>query len=198
MFQKLIFKPRSKSNKNCIKDTAKNKNKKTKNEKDAEDPEIVKDREKVEKEENKSGDEKVNTTNAEGAREGEMSKEKDLRCGDERKIDDGVQISTEIGQEKDGGAEERDKGADGTEEEGEEKLALGGERSKESGELLENAKVQEVTGIVAIVETQSKTKEKEDTGATEVEAVIENGIETDETLELLDEGTEYAMDEGTE
>lgn len=197
MFQKLIFKPRSKSNKNCIKDTAKNKKKKkTKTEKDAEDPKILDDREKVEKEEDKSREERAKATDVEAARESETSKEREVRCEEDRKIDDGIEISIETVEKKDGGAETKDKGAEnGAEEEGEEKIALDGEGSKEDGEPLENGKVQEVTEIVATVETQSETKEKEDEGVAEVEAVIENGVETDEEK---DEGEESAIKRKTE
>nr|XP_046254379.1 raftlin-like isoform X2 [Scatophagus argus] len=191
--KKLIFKPRSKSNKNCIKDTAKNKKKKkTKTEKDAEDPKILDDREKIEKEEDKSRDERVSTTDVEAAREIEALKEREVRCEEDRKIDEGVEISIETVEEKDGGAEKEDKGAEnGSEEEGEEKAAKDGEGSKENGEPFENGEVQEVTEIVATVETQSKTKEKEDEGVAEVEAVVENGIETDE--EEKDKGEENAI-----
>lgn len=175
--KKLIFKPRSKSNKNCIKDTTKNKKKKkTKTEKEAEDPKILDEREKVEKEEGKSRDERVNATGVEAARESETSKEREVRCEE-----DGIEISIETVEKNHGGAETEDKGAEnGTEEEDKEKIALDGEGSKQNGEPLENGEVQEVTEIVATVETQSKTKEKEDV---EVEAVIENGVETDEEKE---------------
>ncbi|KAE8289207.1 Raftlin Raft-linking protein [Larimichthys crocea] len=74
--KKLIFKPRSKSNKNCIKDTAKNKKKKKT--KDAEDPKILDDREKVEREEDRSRDEGVNKTDEEAARESETSKDREV------------------------------------------------------------------------------------------------------------------------
>ncbi|XP_036931390.1 raftlin-like [Acanthopagrus latus] len=176
--KKLIFKPRSKSNKNCIKETAKNKKKKkTKTEKDAEDPKILDDREKAEREEDKSGDERVNATDVEGARESETSKEGEARCEEDRKIDDGIKISVETVEEKDGGAETKDDGAENsTEGEEEEKI----EGSKENGEPLRKGEVHEVTKIVATVETQSETKEKEDDGGAEAEAVIENGVETDE------------------
>ncbi|KAM9353062.1 raftlin [Symphorus nematophorus] len=195
--KKLIFKPRSKSNKNCIKDTAKNKKKKkTKSEKDAEDPKILDDKEKVEKEEDKGGDERVNATDVEGAEESETTKEREMRCEEDRKIDDGIEISVETVEKEDGGAETKGKGAENsTEKEGEEKMALGGEGSKENGEPLENGEVREVTEIVATVETQSKTKEKEDEGVAEVEAVIENGVETDEEK---DEGEEDAIKHKTE
>ncbi|XP_070768748.1 raftlin [Enoplosus armatus] len=194
--KKLIFKPRSKSNKNCIKDTTKNKKKKkTKNEKDAEDPKIVDDREKAEKEEDKSRDERENTTDVETARQSETSKEREVRCNEDGKIDDGIEISVETVEKKDGGAEAKDNVVEnGTEEEGEEKIALDGEGSQKDGEPLENVEIQEVTEIVATVETQSKTKEKEDQVA-EVEAVVENGVETDEEK---DEGEENAIKDKTE
>lgn len=190
MFQKLIFKPRSKSNKNYIKDTAKNKKKKkTKTEKALEDPKTLDDREKAEKEENKSRDEKVNATNVEAARENEISKERDVQSGEDTKIDDGIKI--EAVEREDGGAVTRDKGAENdAEEEGGEKIALDREASKESEVPLENGEVQEVTEIVATVEAQNKTKEKKRMCAEEVEAVIENGIETDEDKE---EGEENAI-----
>ncbi|XP_035528706.1 raftlin-like isoform X1 [Morone saxatilis] len=181
--KKLIFKPRSKSNKNCIKDTAKNnkKKKKTKMEKDTEDPKILDDKEKVEKEEEKSRDERVNATDVESARESETSKEREVGCEEDRKIDDGIEISIETVEKKDGGAATKDKRAENSkEEEGEEKIALDGAGSKENGEPFENGEVQEVTEIVATVETQSKTKEKKDECVAKVEAVIENGVATDE------------------
>ncbi|XP_031135231.1 raftlin-like [Sander lucioperca] len=192
--KKLIFKPRSKSNKNCIKDTAKNKKKKkTKIEKDAEDPKILDDRETVEKEEEKSKDEKGNATDVEAARESETLKEREMRCEKNRMIDDGIEISIETVEKKDGGAETEDKGAENcTEEEGEEKITLDEEGSKENGEPLENGEVQEATEIVATVETQSETKE-EDEGVAEV--VIENGVETDEDK---DKGEEIAIKRKTE
>ncbi|XP_059194818.1 raftlin-like [Centropristis striata] len=181
--KKLIFKPRSKSNKHCIKDSAKNKKKKkTKTEKDAEDPKILDEREKVEREEDKSRDERV--TDEEAAKESEESKERDVRCEEDMMID-GIEISIETVVKKDGGAETEDKGAEnGTEEDdGGEKTAADGE--KDNGEPLENGEVQEVTEITATVETQSETKEKEEEGVAEV--VIENGVETDEEK---DEGEE--------
>lgn len=57
-------------------------------------------------------------------------------------------------------------------------MAPAGNGSKEDAEPSENGEVLEVTEI--IIETQSKTKEKEGEGVAEVEAVIENGVETDE------------------
>ncbi|XP_068426307.1 raftlin [Clinocottus analis] len=184
--KKLIFKPRSKSNKNCIKDTAKNKKKKkTKTEKDADDPKILDDTERIEREEDQSWEKRVNATDIDGARESEPSKEREVRCEEDRMIDDGIEISIE---EKDRGAVTEEKGAEnGTEGEREEKIVPEGAGSKENGEPFENGGVQEVTEIVATVETQSETKEKE--GECVAEVVIENGVETDEEK---DKGEEVA------
>lgn len=192
--KKLIFKPRSKSNKNCIKETAKNKKKKkTKTEKDAEDPKILDDKENVEKEENNSREEAVNATDVEAARESETSKERQVRSEADKMID-GIEISIETFEKKDGGAETEDKeGQNVTEEEEEDKIALDGEGSNEKGEPLEKREVQEVTEIVATVETQSETKEKVDESVAEV--VIENGVETDDEK---DEGQEIVMKHKTE
>ncbi|XP_071062027.1 raftlin isoform X1 [Pseudochaenichthys georgianus] len=190
--KKLIFKPRSKSNKNCIKETAKKKKKKkkTKTEKDAEDPKILDDKENVEKEENNSREEAVNATDVEAARESETSKEREVRSEADKMID-GIEISIETFEKKDGGAETEDKeGQNVTEEE---KIALDGEGSNEKGEPLEKREVQEVMEIVATVETQSETKEKVDESVAEV--VIENGVETDEEK---DEGQEIVMKHKTE
>ncbi|XP_034384533.1 raftlin-like [Cyclopterus lumpus] len=171
----LIFKPRSKSNKNCIKDAAKNKRKK-KTEKDADEPKIVDDRERIEREEDQRRDKRVNATDVEAARESETSKEREVRCEEDRMIDDGIEISIE---EKDRGAETKDKGAEnGTAGEGEDKMAPEGAGSKENGEPFGNVEVREVTEIVATVETRSETKEDGDGGVAEV--VMENGVETDE------------------
>ncbi|KAF3839579.1 hypothetical protein F7725_018296 [Dissostichus mawsoni] len=188
--KKLIFKPRSKSNKNCIKETAKNKKKKkTKTEKDAEDPKILDDKGNVEKEENNSREEAVNATDVEAARESETSKEREVRSEADKMID-GIEISIETFEKKDGGAETEDKeGQNVTEEEEEEKIALDGEGSNEKGEPLEKREVQEVTEIVATVETQSETKEKRS------RSLIENGVETDDEK---DEGQEIVMKHKTE
>lgn len=176
----MIFKPRSKSNKNCIKDTAKNKKKKKT--KDVEDPKILDDREKVEREEDRSRDEGVNKTDVEAARESETSKDRGVSRQEDRKNDDGIEISVETVEKRAGGAEMKDKGAkNGKDEEGEEKITPEGEGSKVNGEPLENGEVREVTEIVATVETQSMTKEKLEQGVAEV--VTENGVETDEEKE---------------
>ncbi|KAM9309547.1 raftlin isoform 2-T2 [Pholidichthys leucotaenia] len=176
--KKLIFKPRNKSNKNCVKDTTKNKKKKkTKNEKDAEDPRS----EKVDKEEAKSVDERVNTAQAE--RGSGTLREGDATSGGEGKIDDGVEISIETVIKKDGGAVTEDKGAEG----GGEKMASDGDPSKENGELSENGEIKEEADTVATVETLSETKEKEDKVGAEVESVIENGVDMDEEKEKSEE-----------
>lgn len=168
--QKLIFKARSKSNKNCVKDTAKNKKKKAKTDKDV-DPKILDDREKAEK----GGDKGVNARGIESARQSETSEEREVRCAKEIKIDGGVEISIETIEENHGGPETKDKEAENATEG--EKATLDEERSKENGEPLQNKEVQEVAEAVATVKTESQTKEKEDKG--EAEGVMENGIETD-------------------
>nr|XP_020465397.1 raftlin isoform X2 [Monopterus albus] len=171
--KKLIFKTRSKSSKNYIKDTAKNKKKKkTKTDKDAEDPKILDDRD-------KNRDEMVNATDVGAVRQSETSPEREMKCEEDRKIDDGIKISIETVKKKDEGAETKDKGAENGIEE-EEKITVDGEGSKENGKPLENGEVQEVAGTTVTVGTKRKTKEKEDEGIAEVEAVIENGVETDE------------------
>ncbi|XP_029360211.1 raftlin [Echeneis naucrates] len=178
--KKLIFKPRSKSNKNCIKDTAKNKKKK-KTKTDAENPKILDEREMVDKE-----DERVNTTDVEAVRGGETAGE--LRFDEDRKIDGGNEICIETVEKKDERAETKEKAAgNGTEGKEDEGTALDGEEPKANGEPSESREVQET---VATVETEKKTKEKGDEGKAEAEAVIENGIETDEER---DEGDESAI-----
>ncbi|XP_035019933.1 raftlin [Hippoglossus stenolepis] len=196
--KKLIFKPRSKSNKNCIKETAKNKKKKkTKSEKDAEDPKIIDDGEKAEKEEEKSreegeeGEEGEDATYGDAVRESGTLEERESRCEEDGKIDDGIEINVETVEKKDGGTETKDKGAgNGSEEGEEEKITLNGEGSEENGEPLEKRDVREVAETVATVETENETKENEHTGVAEVEAVIENGVEADEER---DEGGEDAI-----
>lgn len=101
-----------------------------------------------------------------------------MRCGKDRKIDDGIEISIETVEKKDGGPETKDKEAENATEE--EKVTLDEERSKENGEPLQNKEVQEVAEAVATVKTESKTKEKEDKGVAEAESVMANGVETDE------------------
>ncbi|XP_041843356.1 raftlin-like [Melanotaenia boesemani] len=180
--KKLIFKPRNKSNKNSIKDPSKNKKKKTKTEKDAEDPKILQDSEKIEKEDNKNEADRVNAAAEEAANDNE--KERETKFEDEGQTDDGMEISIESDIKKDGAAEMENKEAENTtEEEEKEKLTPDGEGSKENEEPLGNGDAKEVSETVATVETQSETKEKELEG----ESVMENGIETDEEK---DEGEE--------
>ncbi|XP_029957892.1 raftlin isoform X2 [Salarias fasciatus] len=166
--KKLIFKPRGKSNKNCIKDTAKNKKKKKT--KEAEEPKNHEDREKVEKEEDRCSDERVNTAEAAS----EALKESEETCEEDAKIDDGIEISMEAVVRK--GAETKDEiteNGEGTEAEK--------DGSEENGEPLENGEVKEES-----TESQSETKENKDEGTEEVQAVIENGVESDETEEPPD------------
>nr|XP_040021356.1 raftlin-like isoform X1 [Gasterosteus aculeatus aculeatus]XP_040021357.1 raftlin-like isoform X1 [Gasterosteus aculeatus aculeatus] len=187
--KKLIFKPRGKSNKNCVKDSAKNKNKKkkAKTDGDAEDPKITDRSEKVERDEEKSKEEGVNATDR------EASKERQLRSEEDGMMNAGIEISIE---KKDGGAETENKGAEtGTAEEGEEKAAVEEVGTKENGDPPETEEVQEVTEITATVETRSDTKEEEEGGGEgAAEAVMENGVKTDEE----DEGEEVAINRGTE
>ncbi|KAM3872999.1 raftlin [Diretmus argenteus] len=168
--KKLIFKTRSKSNKNCIKDVAKNKKKKKKataTERDSEDPKILDDREKVANEERVYATEV--TEEGVGCGESETAKERNARDEEDRRIDDGIEIGIEAVEKKDGGAE-----VEGTEngaaEEGEEEKT-----PQEREGLKEKEEVEEVTQTAATVETERKTKEE-----VEVEAVVENGVDTEE------------------
>lgn len=190
MFQKLIFKTRSKSNKNCIKDVAKNKKKKTIIEKDSEDLKIVDDREKVGKEEEKTVTGSTNAAQVEAA--GESKKERKIRCEEDKKADAGMVISIEKVTRKDEPEKSEDKVAENCIEETESK-APDGEVSEDNGEPSGKEEVEEVNETVVTVETQSETKEKELEGTSKVESVIENGIETDEEK---DDGEENEIKTG--
>ncbi|KAM8868905.1 raftlin [Spinachia spinachia] len=171
--KRLIFKPRGKSNKNCVKDTAKNKKKKkAKTDSDAEDPKMTDRRDKAERDEERSKDGSVDATDR------ETSKESQPRS--EPTIDAGIEISVE---KKDEGAETEDKGAEGAAVEEE---APGGNRDPSQAE-----EVQEATEIAAAVETRGETKGGGDEGAAQV--VMENGVETDAQE---DEGEEAVIDRG--
>ncbi|CAN9514397.1 unnamed protein product [Ophioblennius macclurei] len=104
--KKLIFKPRGKSNKNCIKDTAAAKNnnkKKKKTSKEAEESRNHDGGEKVEKEEEK-GDERVNAAEAAAAAkesEGEASE-------DDAKIEIGTEVAAVVKE----GAETKEESAE--------------------------------------------------------------------------------------
>ncbi|XP_014890241.1 raftlin isoform X3 [Poecilia latipinna] len=174
--KKLIFKARSKSNKNCIKDVAKNKKKKTIIEKDSDDLKIADDGEKVGKEE-KTVTGSTNTAQVEAA--GESKKERKIRSEEDKKADAGMVISIEKVTRKDEPDKSEDKVAENCTEETESK-APDGERSEENGEPSGKEEVEEVNETVVTVETQSETKEKELEGTPKAESVIENGIETDE------------------
>ncbi|KAM6910483.1 raftlin [Xenentodon cancila] len=187
--KKSIFKARSKSNKNFIKDSAKNKKKKTKNEKDVEEPKIHDDREKVKKEDEKGVADRVKTASENKDNEGEAG------CKDDGKIDDGIEISIEDVTQKDGAPETEDKGAEkGTEGGEEEKTVLIVEGSEENGQSLENGDVKEETETVATVETQSETKDEEPEAVAGAESVMENGIETDEEDEKIRSKTEEPVE----
>ncbi|KAM4601142.1 raftlin [Polymixia lowei] len=185
--KKLIFKNRSKSNKNCIKDVAKNKKKKNKTtaaEKDPEDPKILGDREKAGNEGARSKDEGADASDVGAAcRDGETAEEGAAKNGEERKTDNGIEIGVEAIGETDGGAEARNKdgaksGAAGGDEQ--EESPQEREGSKENGEPLENGEAKEETETVATVETERETKDGGKEGAAEVGAVVENGLETEE------------------
>ncbi|XP_062421536.1 raftlin [Pungitius pungitius] len=170
--KKLIFKPRGKSNKNCVKDTAKNKKKKKKKAKadsEAEDPKATDRREKAEREEEKSKDETPNAADRETSR--------GRRPGSEE--DGTIEISIE---KKDGGAETEDKGAgSGAAEEA---------GTKGSGDP---SGAEEVQGAAA--ETPSEAKEDGDGGGV-AEAAMENGVGTDQEEE--EEGEEVVSHRGAE
>ncbi|XP_032414316.1 raftlin isoform X2 [Xiphophorus hellerii] len=188
--KKLIFKARSKSNKNCIKDVAKNKKKKTIIEKDSEDLKIADDREKVGKEEEKTVTGSTNAAQVEAA--GESKKERKIRCEEDKKADAGMVISIEKVTRKDEPEKSEDKVAENCTEETESK-APDGEVSEDNGEPSGKEEVEEVNETVVTVETQSETKEKELEGTSKVESVIENGIETDEEK---DDGEENEIKTG--
>ncbi|XP_035991206.1 raftlin [Fundulus heteroclitus] len=175
--KKLIFKARSKSNKNCIKDVEKNKKKKTITEKDSEDLKIAGDKEKAGQEEDKTVSESTNAPQVEAASEAE--KERKIKCEEDKKVDAGMVISVEKVISKDGPDKSEDKEAENCAE-AREKTAPDGEGSEENGEPLGKEEVEEVTEAVVTVETQSETKEKELEGISKVECVIENGIGTEE------------------
>ncbi|XP_068616582.1 raftlin [Brachionichthys hirsutus] len=157
--KKLIFKPRSKSNKNGIKDKKK---KKAKTETVVEDSKIL------EKEEGKARAGRMNATDEEAVRE-ETSKEED------GKIDDGLEISIEASEKTNGRAETKEK-----------EERLDGEASKENGEPSEicvqkasrDVKAQRETkagdevdvGVGAVLENGIETDEEKDEEAIKGEA----------------------------
>lgn len=167
MFQKLIFKPRGRSSKTCIKDTAKNKKqKKTQAETETEDPKNPD--EKLDKE---ADNERINVAKA-------TLKESTVSCTIGGKMDDGIEISAGTVKTTNGAEETKDTRGENSTEEGEEDMVLDEEGSKANREPLENGEVKDVLETVATVEMQ--TKEKEDKGAAESKAVLQHGLETDE------------------
>ncbi|XP_028281186.1 raftlin [Parambassis ranga] len=170
--KKLIFKPRGRSSKTCIKDTAKNKKqKKTQADTDAEDPKNPGN--KVDREDD---NERINVAKA-------TLKESNTSSTIGGKMDDGIEINAET--ETNGAEKTKDTGGENSTEDGEEEMALDGEGSNANGEPLENGEVKDVLETVATVEMQ--TKEKEDKGAAESEAVLQNGLETDEEKDEREE-----------
>uniref|UniRef100_A0A1A8NN48 Raftlin, lipid raft linker 1 n=1 Tax=Nothobranchius pienaari TaxID=704102 RepID=A0A1A8NN48_9TELE len=178
--KKLIFKPRSKSNKNCIKETAKNKKKKSIIEKESEDSKILDDRE---KKSDKSVAERANTVQVEAASQGEKGKK---RCEEDKKIGEAIEIGNEGVAKKDGEAESDGKEAKSCTGQ-EERMTSEEGGAKETRDALGNGEIKEVTETVVTVETPSETKEREPEGVAGVQRVIENGIETEEEK---DEGEE--------
>ncbi|TWW79966.1 Raftlin Raft-linking protein [Takifugu flavidus] len=141
--KKLIFKPRSKSNKNCSNETTKNKKKKTKKENNEEDT-TTSDREKVIKVENRQANA------AKGS-------EQDLRCeGSMGELD----LQSEAGGEEDAAETVLKKGGE------EEETAPDGEASPEPLGTAEEI------DISVTMEAQSKTKEKEDQREAEDDGVM--------------------------
>lgn len=131
----MIFKPRSKSNKNCNNEATKNKKKKTKKDNSEEDP-TISGREKVAKAENKKADE----TNILAARES-------LQCEEGNGEED---LHSETGGQE-----------DAAEKVPEEKMTADGGASPEHTGPLGTSEVAEIS---ATVKTQSKTKDTGDQG----------------------------------
>lgn len=182
----MIFKPRGKSNKNCGKDAAKdnkNKKKKSKMEKAAEDPRINSDEREAERDIMTSRGEKTNGTNAEEAAagdDGRKSGEREEQHCDEAKTDGEIEISKDDAEKPAGGG-----GAIGEKEEGNDR-----EEERKAAALVENGETT-ATATVATVETQNETKEKEEQekeekkeGGGVANMVVENGIGTDEEDEV--------------
>lgn len=146
----MIFKPRSKSNKNYNNEATKNKKKKTKKDNNEEDP-TISGREKV----TKVGNRKANATNMVAARGSERS----LQCEEGNGEED-------LRSETDG---QEDAAENVPEQEEEEKMT-----PPEHAEPLGTAE------ISATVEAQSKTKDTEDQGEADADGGIEKQIEMDE------------------
>lgn len=149
----MIFKPRSKSNKNCNNEATKTKKKKTKKDNNEEDP-TISGRE-------KAGSKQANATTVEAARESERS----LQCEQGHGEDD---LHSETAGQKDAAQEV-------PEQEEEEKTTVDGQASPEPVGTADTAESGATT-----VETQSKSKHTEDRGQAEADGVIENAMEMDE------------------
>lgn len=178
LHQKLIFKPRGKSNKNCSKDPAKgnkNKKKRSKEEKAVEDPRIHSDEREDERDITASRGGKTDATVAEqAAADDTKSEEKKEPHRDEAKMDDEGAISRDDAEMRKGGG-----GAIADKEEENDR-----EEDKQAVPLVENG---DTSATVATEETQSKTKEKEGEEQEQggvANMVVENGIGTDEEDEV--------------
>lgn len=172
--KKLIFKPRGKSNKSCSKDPEKgnkNKKKRSKVEKAAEDPRIDGGEKEAERDQKTSQGEKTNAADAEEAAEadGGKSEGKEEQHSDEAKMDGGVEISRDDAEETAGGG-----GATADQEEEKDR-----EEEKEAAPLAEDGEAS-ATETVATVESQNKTKEEEEEEGGVAQMVVENGIGTDD------------------
>ncbi|XP_035601788.1 raftlin-like isoform X1 [Oncorhynchus keta] len=195
--KKLIFK--SKSNKNSVKDTSKNKkkkkNKQSAAEKDLEDSKILDDGEKVLKEErNVKGNrgnkkEKVKEVEVETVcKEGEALCEVEEEKKVEAETEEGVESGVETGEERVGAAGTDDKSdKEGRVQEGEEAGAetegeRDGEREiveeKENGVAVDD-ETETTKGSEVEVETKEQGQKEEKGGGAEIE-VKENGVETKE------------------
>lgn len=176
----MIFKPRGKSTKNCSRDAAKgskNKKKRSKVEKAAEDPRIPSDEREAEQDTVTSRGEKADATSAveeAAAEDDRKSEEKEEQHGDDTTMDGETEISKDDAEKTAGGGGATADGEEGSDTEGE-KIVENGETS--------------AAATVATVKTQSETKENEEEEEEKEEGgvaktVVENGIGTDEEDEV--------------
>ncbi|XP_046887093.1 raftlin-like isoform X2 [Hypomesus transpacificus] len=205
--KKLMFKNRSKSNKNSVKDvpkTKKKKNKPSEGEKELEDPKILEDGEKFVEEESQSLDEKEDVE--ERVKKAEVETEwKETVAPEEMKTDNGTKSGLETGEELDGdvGTEVRvgkDKRAE------EQAKGMANTDQKQEGQMetvtpVENGGVEDTTEMVIVTEGVEETKDEMfKTGEIEIEEVKENGIETEKEKDGDGESTKsknVAMQQNT-
>ena len=202
-----MFKNRSKSNKNSVKDvpkTKKKKNKPSEGEKELEDPKILEDGEKFVEEESQSLDEKEDVE--ERVKKAEVETEwKETVAPEEMKTDNGTKSGLETGEEVDGdvGTEVRvgkDKRAE------EQAKGMANTDQKQEGQMetvtpIENGGVEDTTEMVIVTEGVEETKDEMfKTGEIEIEEVKENGIETEKEKDGDGESTKsknVAMQQNT-